>query len=507
MAHQCDTDILVVGGGINGCGIACDAAGRGLRVTLVEKDDLASHTSSWSTKLIHGGLRYLENYEFSMVREALSEREVLMKIAPHIVWPLRFVLPHAKHLRPAWMIRIGMFLYDHLGRRETLPGSGTIDLRRHPAGAPLKPGGKVAFTYSDCATLDSRLTLLNAMAARERGAQVRTRTACVKAVRREDYWEAELQDEHGQTQTLTARAIVNATGPWVRQFMDEALDEGGQYGVRLVQGSHIIVPKMFDHDDAYIFQNADQRIVFAIPYEQDFTLIGTTDVDYHDDPQNPRISDDETRYLCALINEYFQQQITPADVVSSFSGVRPLFDDASSSASKVTREYVLDLQRGPSGEGAPVLNVFGGKLTAYRQLAEKSLKKLLPAMDAWAEPWTDSQRLPGGDFPQADFPAFVADCEQRWPALPARLVRRYARQFGSRITDVLNGATTLAGLGEDFGGDVFAAEVLYMHRYEWARTAEDILWRRTRQGLHAPADAADKISQFLQKIPSRDAPA
>ena len=501
MAQQTDVDILVVGGGINGCGIARDAAGRGLKVMLVEKDDIASHTSSWSTKLIHGGLRYLENYEFAMVREALSEREVLMKIAPHVVWPLRFVLPHAKHLCPAWMIRIGMFLYDHLGRRESLPGSATIKLAEHEAGAPLKPAGKLAFTYSDCATLDSRLTVLNAMGARERGADIRTRTACIKAQRQGELWQAQLQDQHGKVEQVTARAIVNATGPWVREFMDEALDEGGQYSVRLVQGSHIIVPKMFDHDYAYIFQNADQRIVFAIPYERDFTLIGTTDVDYHDDPQNPRISEDETVYLCRLINDYFQQQISPDDVVSSFSGVRPLFDDASSSASKVTREYVLDLQRGPAGDGAPVLNIFGGKLTAYRQLAEKTLHKLLPAIGVRAEPWTASACLPGGDFESGDFEAFVAQCQSRWPELPAPLLRRYARQFGTRLDKLLEGVQTTADLGEDFGGEVYAAEVRYLQREEWARSAEDILWRRTRQGLHVPADAATKISQFLQQNP------
>ncbi|MDO6460486.1 glycerol-3-phosphate dehydrogenase [Granulosicoccaceae sp. 1_MG-2023] len=498
MTSETDTDILIVGGGINGCGIARDAAGRGLRVTLVEKDDIASHTSSWSTKLIHGGLRYLENYEFAMVREALSEREVLMRIAPHIVWPLRFVLPHEKHLRPAWMIRLGLFLYDHLGRREKLPGSGTIDLQTHPAGKALKPGRRLAFTYSDCATLDSRLTLLNAMAARELGATVLTRTACIKAQRRDKHWQVQLQDAQGREQSLTARALVNSTGPWVRQFMDEALGGGGSYGIRLVQGSHIIVPKMFDHGDAYIFQNSDQRIVFAIPYETDFTLIGTTDVDYHGDPQQPRITEQETDYLCNLVNDYFARPISAADVVASFSGVRPLFDDASASASKVTREYVLDLQRGPSGDAAPVLNIFGGKLTAYRQLAEKSLKKLLPAMGEERPPWTAGVCLPGGDFADGDFAAFVSECERRWPQLPARLLRRYARQFGSRISLVLDGVSVPADLGEDFGGDVYAAEVRYMQQYEWAQTAGDILWRRTRQGLHVPPGAAAKIDAFLK---------
>lgn len=493
-----EIDLLVIGGGINGCGIARDAAGRGLTVMLCEKDDIASHTSSLSSKLIHGGLRYLENYEFSMVRSALREREVLMNIAPHSIWPMRFVLPHAKHLRPAWMIRIGMFLYDNLARRDRLPRSSNIDLRTSPEGEPLKPASDIAFTYSDCATLDSRLTVLNALDAQERGAEILTRTTCVSAERDGGYWQVTLKDEAGERK-VRARAIVNATGPWARQFIDDALNTSSEFGIRLVQGSHIIVPKLFEHESAYIFQNADNRIVFAIPYEHDFTLIGTTDVDYQDDPQTPRITQDETDYLCALCNEYFKQQITPEDVVSSYSGVRPLFDDASSNSSKVSRGYVLDLQRGANGNDAPVLNIFGGKLTAYRQLAEKSLDKLLPAIDVSAEKWTADTCLPGGDIADGDFQRFIDQQVALFPKLPATLIQRYGRQFGTRISDLLKGVTEVADLGEDFGAAVYAREVEYLVEKEWARTAEDILWRRTRQGLHADDDTPLKIERYLEK--------
>ena len=492
-----EVDILVVGGGINGCGIARDAAGRGLRVLLCEKDDIASHTSSNSTKLIHGGLRYLENYEFSMVREALSEREVLMDIAPHLIWPMTFVLPHARHLRPAWMIRIGLFLYDHLGKRTRLPASAKIDLTTHRAGDALKGDNRIAFTYADCATMDSRLTLLNALDAAERGATILTHTRCIRAERQAAGWLATLESAQGR-QAVKARAIVNAAGPWVRTFIDDALHDDARHGVRLVQGSHIIVPKIFHHDCAYIFQNADQRIGFAIPYENDFTLIGTTDQEFRGDPSQVRATDAEINYLCDLANQYFRQQITPDDVLATFSGVRPLFDDKSGKASKVTREYVLDLDRGENNQAAPILNIFGGKLTAYRQLAEKSVNKLLPVLGCDKPDWTDEKQLPGGDIPDGDFAAFFHGLQKQYPWMDDKLLHRYARQFGTRISEVMQTANAVTDLGEYFGASLYAAEVRYLMDREWARTPEDILWRRTRQGLWADADTRAALERFMR---------
>ena len=492
-------DLLVVGGGVNGCGIARDAAGRGLNVVLCEQDDIASHTSSWSSKLIHGGLRYLENYEFKMVREALGEREVLMNIAPHLIWPMTFVLPHAKHLRPAWMIRIGMFLYDHLSKRNRLPASAKITLANHPAGAPLNGANKIAFTYADCATMDSRLTLANAQDAAARGAEILTRTKCVKAERDNDGWRVQLESADGTVRHLVARALVNATGPWVADFIGSVTRQESRYGVRLVQGSHIIVPKMFNHDNAYIFQNSDNRVVFAIPYEQDFTLIGTTDVDYKGDPAQVCATEDEISYLCNLANDYFAQQLTPNDVVSSFAGVRPLFDDNASNASKVTREYVLNVDAGESGKSAPVLNVFGGKLTAFRQLAEKSVNKLLPYLECDKQDWTEFEPLHGGDIPQGDFEQFLESLHTQYPWLDEQLLYRYARQFGSKVTDVLRDATKEEDLGEYLGAGLYAAEVRYMMENEWARIPEDVLWRRTRQGLHADEAVVSKLEAFMNR--------
>lgn len=491
-----EVDLLVVGGGVNGCGIARDASGRGLRVLLCEKDDLASHTSSHSTKLIHGGLRYLENYEFNMVREALTEREVLMEMAPHMIWPLSFVLPHAKHLRPAWMIRIGLFLYDHLGRRKRLPGSGRINLDNHVAGAPLKSNNKVAFTYADCATMDSRLTVLSAVDAAEKGATILTRTKCVQAYREGDNWIAKLESDNG-IRVVKARAIVNAAGPWVADFISDAMEDIARYKVRLVQGSHIIVPKLFDHEYAYMFQNSDNRIVFAIPYENDFTLIGTTDLEYNGDPAEAAATDDEIAYLCRLTNDYFKQSISPSDVVSTFSGVRPLFDDESSNASKVTREYVLSLNQGVEDKQAPVLNIFGGKLTAFRQLSEKSVSKVMDALALPSECWTETSVLPGGDIPDQDFDRYLQTLKQQHPWVEDRLLKRYARQFGSRVSDVINDARNTEGLGEYFGADLYENEVRYLMDKEWATRPDDILWRRTRQGLWADQETIDRLTRFM----------
>ncbi len=491
-----DVDLLVIGGGINGCGIARDAAGRGLRIVLCEQDDIASHTSSSSTKLIHGGLRYLENYEFSMVREALTEREVLMHIAPHLVWPMNFILPHAKHLRPAWMIRIGLFLYDHLGKRDKLPRSGRINLKEHIAGEGLKGDSETAFTYADCATMDSRLTLLNAMDAAERGADIRTRTRCASLTRKKNLWHAQLSSERGD-ELINAKAIVNATGPWVSGFIENIFSEPSPYKIRLVQGSHIIVRKMFEHENAYIFQNADNRIVFAIPYETDFTLIGTTDYEYKGDPANVKITESEINYLCELINNYFDKQISSQDVIGSYAGVRPLFDDESSNVSKVSREYVLSLNKGKGGDEAPILNIFGGKLTAYRQLSEKSINKLLPDLNCKTPDWTATTPLPGGDINGGGFDVFLSTVQGKYPWLDKALAFRYARQFGSRIDDVLQGVESKEGMGQYFGTDLYECEIRYMMQKEWAIKPDDILWRRTRQGLWADEDTVAALERFM----------
>ncbi|HEY9539123.1 MAG TPA: glycerol-3-phosphate dehydrogenase, partial [Kiloniellaceae bacterium] len=389
-------DLVVVGGGINGAGIARDAAGRGLSVLLCEKSDLASATSSASTKLIHGGLRYLEYYEFRLVREALIEREVLLRAAPHIIWPLRFVLPHNKGLRPAWMVRLGLFLYDHLGGRKLLPASQAIDLRRHPAGAPLAAGLRRAFVYSDCWVQDSRLVVLNAMDAAERGAEVLTRVECLSARREGAQWRVLLRDRRsGLQREVEARALVNAAGPWTAEFLEQRAGLDKVQLLRLVKGSHIVVPKLFDHAFPYIFQNPDGRIVFAIPYEDDFTLIGTTDIDFTGDPGQVAISEEETRYLCEAVNAYFRRKIAPADVVWTYSGVRPLYDDAAESAAAATRDYVVQLDHGDGR--APLLSVFGGKITTYRRLAEHSLAKLEGALGPRGQAWTAGAALPGGD--------------------------------------------------------------------------------------------------------------
>ncbi|MHA7151596.1 glycerol-3-phosphate dehydrogenase, partial [Burkholderia pseudomallei] len=394
MTQQNRYDLLVVGGGINGAGIARDAAGRGLSVLLCEQDDLASHTSSSSTKLIHGGLRYLEYKEFGLVRKALQERETLLRAAPHIMWPLRFVMPHMPNLRPAWLIRIGLFLYDHLAKRELLPGSRGIDMRRHPAGAPLVDSIKRGFVYSDGWVDDARLVVLNALDAQERGARILTRTKLVSAERRDGQWHARLQRADGSTLDVRARAIANAAGPWVGEVLHGALGRGAQHSVRLVKGSHIITPRLFDHDHAYIFQNPDKRIIFAIPYERDFTLIGTTDVEYRDDPSRVAIDRDETRYLCESINRYFKRKISPADVCWTYSGVRPLLEDENAdNPSAVTRDYRLELD---DGEGAPLLSVFGGKITTFRKLAEEATDMLGGALGAARGAWTAGVPLPGG---------------------------------------------------------------------------------------------------------------
>lgn len=490
-------DILVIGGGINGAGIARDAAGRGYSVMMVEKNDLASATSSASTKLIHGGLRYLEYYEFRLVREALQEREVLLRAAPHIIWPLRFVLPHAPHLRPAWLIRLGLFLYDHLGKRNLLPGSEKIDLSSRKEGRPLKSDLKTGFVYSDCWVEDARLVVLNAMDAKERGADVRTRTSFVSAIRGAKGWTATIRDDvTGLTETVTARAIVNAAGPWVSSALSQVTGKNRQSAVRLVKGSHIVVKKLFEGDQAYIFQNADRRIVFAIPYEKDFTLIGTTDLAYDGDPSRVEISREEEDYLLELGGRYFKEPPTRDDIVWRYSGVRPLYNDAEENVSAVTRDYVFDIDQ-PEGK-APLLSIFGGKITTYRRLAEHAMEKLSALLGDRGNPWTASSVLPGGNIDDADFERFLNGLRTEYPWIPAAVMRRLARAYGTRVRKLIGSANILSGLGKDFGGGVYEAELRYLAENEWARTGEDVLWRRSKLGLHVTDETAKAISDWFQ---------
>ena len=482
-------DVLVVGGGINGAGIARDLAGRGLSVVLCEKDDLAAHTSSSSTKLIHGGLRYLEHYEFAMVRKALAEREVLLRNAPHIMWPLRFVMPHDAAMRPVWMVRAGLFLYDHLARREVLPGSSTVDLRTHPAGAPLKKIFRKGFVYSDGWVDDARLVVLNAIDAAARGAAVLTRCACTDAKRSNSDWQATLRGADGVSRPLRSRALVNAAGPWAAQFLAEHAHAKDRKSLRLVKGSHIVVPRLFEHDHAYIFQNPDKRIVFAIPYEGDFTLIGTTDVEHRGAIGAAQIDDAEITYLCAQASRYFERPVVPSDVVWSYSGVRPLLDDASGDPSAVTRDYALELDT----LQAPLLNVWGGKLTTYRKLAEEAADLLAAPLGAQRSGWTAGTPLPGGDLsawigaaqrPDTDFERFVQALMRRHPELPMLLARRLARGYGARVETLLGAANHLDALGAEVAPGLYEAELHYLHQHEWARCADDVLWRRTKLGLH-----------------------
>jgi glycerol-3-phosphate dehydrogenase len=490
-------DCLIVGGGINGAGIARDAAGRGLSVLLAEQHDLAAHTSSASTKLVHGGLRYLEYYEFRLVREALRERERLLAIAPHLIWPLEFVLPHSQEQRPAWMIRAGLFLYDHLAKRRRLAASHAVTFGQHKAAATLKPAYRRGFTYADCWVDDSRLVVLNALAAAERGAAIRTRTRLVSARPQGALWHALVQHESGRSETIMARAIVNAAGPWVDEILTATLGRAGAKSVRLIKGSHIIVRRLYEGDHAFILQNADGRVVFVIPYEQHFTLIGTTDIPYIGNPEAVTISAEETDYLCASVSRYFRQAVTPTDVVRSYSGVRPLYDDRAENASAVTRDYVLAAE---GGAGRPaLLSVFGGKITTYRKLAEQALEKLLPLLGCPAgNGWTADAPLPGGDMPGEDFPTYLAAMIGKYPSLPPRLLRRLARAYGTRAERILGGAQTLADLGEDFGFHLTAAEVDYLVAHEWARTPEDILWRRSKLALHVPQGTAERLAAYLK---------
>ncbi len=502
-------DIAVIGGGVNGCGIARDAAGRGWRVLLCERRDLASGTSSASTKLIHGGLRYLEQYEFRLVREALTEREVLWRVAPHIVWPLRFLLPFHKKLRPAWLLRLGLLLYDNIGGRKALPPTRTVRLTDDPVGAPLKPEFRRGFEYSDCWVEDSRLVVLNAMAAAELGATVLTRTACISADRRDGLWEVVLRDTvTGEQRRLKARTLVNAAGPWVSEVAGEVIRSNERTPVRLVQGSHIVVPRLYEHDECYIFQNADKRIFFVIPYEQDFSLIGTTDQDYHGDPAEVHASQEEIDYLCRSASEYLRRPVTPDMVVWTYSGVRPLHSEGDSLAQKITRDYVLKIDA-PDGV-APLLSIFGGKITTFRKLSEAALADLathLPAVSVRRAGWTGKEPLPGGDFPMTGYDAEVARLQSSYPFLPQRLARRLVRAYGTRAGRILHGARSLADLGREFGGGLTEAELRYLVEAEWARTAEDVIWRRSKLGLRLSAEEVAAIDAALAGMLTQDAAA
>lgn len=513
-------DLFIIGGGINGCGIARDAAGRGLRVVLAEQGDLAQGTSSASTKLFHGGLRYLEYFEFRLVREALAERETLLRAMPHIAWPLRFVLPLSPEMRfesatptsrllsavmpwmkgrrPDWLIRLGLFLYDTIGGRKILPATRRLDLRRDSAGKALKDKYLTGFEYSDVWVQDARLVVLNARDAERRGARILVRSKVVAAQREAGLWRVVVEGAGGR-QTHLARALVNAAGPWVAQTLRDLVQVQSADRVRLVRGSHIVVPRVFDHDRAYFFQGGDGRIIFAIPYEQEFTLIGTTDQEHAGDPSAPRCSDAERDYLLSFANNYFRKELSAADVVWTYSGVRPLYDDGASSATAATRDYVLKLNE----DGAPLLNIFGGKITTYRRLAESAIARLAPYFPGVKPAWTAGVSLPGGDFAHDEVAMRIADLAVKYPFLTAAEAERLFRAYGTEVAQVLGAAKARAELGRDFGAGLTEAEVLWQMRHEWARRAEDVVWRRTKLGLKMTADEIAALDGFM--IAAKDA--
>jgi D-erythritol 1-phosphate dehydrogenase len=495
MQDHGSVDIAVIGGGVNGAGIARDAAGRGLSVLLCEKDDLAEGTSSRSGKLVHGGLRYLEYYEFRLVREALIERETLLAAAPHIIWPMRFVLPHSPEQRPAWLIRLGLFLYDHLGGRKLLPPCRRLDLKTAPEGLALKDEFNLAFEYSDCWVDDARLVVLNALDAAQRGAVVLARTRATSAVRFDGRWRVEMHDQTGGKHAVAARALVNAAGPWVEDVVQRVAHRNTGRRVRLVKGSHIVVPKFWSGSQAYILQNTDKRIIFVNPYETDFCLIGTTDIAYSGDPESVAIDSDEVDYLIETVNRYFKSQLDRTDVRHAFSGVRPLFDDDADNPSAVTRDYVFDVDL--LDGGAPLLSAFGGKITTYRKLAEHAMEKLMPFLPKCGGPWTSRAPLPGGDLPNADFDAFVAAAMAHYPSLPENLLRHYARLYGTRLTKLLGNTANVEDLGRHFGGLLYQREVQFLRQTEWAQTSEDILERRTKHGLHLTQAEKSRLQEWL----------
>ena len=486
-------DIAIIGGGINGCGIARDAASRGAKVFLCEKGDLASATSSSSTKLIHGGLRYLEYYDFRLVHEALKEREILLKNAPHIITPLHFILPHNKNLRPTWMIRIGLFIYDNLGGKKSLPSSGFINFKNSEYGKPLVSEIRTGFEYSDCLVQDSRLVILNAMSAASKGAEISPRTECISAKRKNNAWQIELLNKkNNQKRVIEAKILVNASGPWASSILGQQI-EAKKHSLILSKGSHIVVNKLFDHDSAYIFQNKDKRIVFAIPFEQDFTLIGTTDVEFSGDPDNASISDEETEYLCNSVNNYFKKRISKADIIWSYSGVRPLAGKGKEKTQEVSRDYVLDADG--DANNPLLLNVFGGKITTYRKLAESACEIISGYYSFNTNSCTENEPLPGGDISNQ----LYDELHSSFNWLPENLCQRYANSYGSLANKILKNCSKIEDLGKNFGGGLFEAEIRYLVDEEWAQTAEDILWRRTKLGLHLSENTVAELAQWLQQ--------
>jgi len=500
---QHDYDILIIGGGINGCGIARDAVGRGYSVYLCEADDLASGTSSQSTKLIHGGLRYLEHYKFRLVREALTEREILWKVAPHIIHPMRFILPHHKGLRPAWLLRLGLFMYDHIGGRKKLPATTTVNLSKDEAGKVLNQNYSKGFEYSDCAVDDARLVVLNALDASEHGASINTRSKCIDMQRTEGHWSVTIEDQISKEKSVvTAKIIINASGPWTDKVLTSLHPTKPTKNIRLVQGSHIIVPKIYAHDKCYIFQNADNRIIFAIPYHDNFTLIGTTDHEYDGDPRNTKITQKEIDYLCESANVYFKHTIKPVDIVGAFSGVRSLYNDGASKAQEATRDYVLRMDR-PNKHVAPMINIFGGKITTYRRLAESVMKKIDGLLEKESDKnqgkWTESVALPGGDFAIDDFDKICKNLHDQYDFLSAEEAKRFIKLYGTRAKNVLRYAGTDKDLGESFSHGLYQSEVEYLIKTEWARTAEDILWRRTKLGLLFDKEQTKALEAWLER--------
>jgi glycerol-3-phosphate dehydrogenase len=492
-------DVVVIGGGVNGAGIARDLSGRGLSVLLCEKNDLASATSSASTKLIHGGLRYLEHYEFRLVREALKEREVLLKSAPHIIWPLTFILPHHGKLRPRWLIRLGLFIYDHLGGARSLPGSKSHYLTGTTLGQPLKLNFKRGFSYSDCWVEDTRLVVLNAVDAAEKGADIMTRTACTGLTALQGGgWHVTLRDEiSGESFTVETALVVNAAGPWVAETLKLTQQDIGKHKVRWVKGSHLIVPRLYQGEHAYILQNADKRIVFVIPYEKKYSLIGTTDVDYKGNLDEIRVDLDEVEYLCQSVSVYFRHPVKPEDVLWTYSGVRPLVDDGTSDAKEVTRDYIIDHD---ICDGANILSVYGGKITTFRRLSEQVADQTVAILGRGGQAWTAAAPLPGAETSGANFDTFVKTMRREFNWLPESLAHRLARAYGGRVRDILRGCKRLPDLGRHFGEQVYEAEIRYMVTKEWARTLEDVLWRRSKLGLHISEETERNIQDFLNEI-------
>lgn len=513
------TDLFIIGGGINGCGIARDAAGRGLSVTLAEMNDLASATSSASTKLFHGGLRYLEYFEFRLVREALIERETLLRAMPHISWPMRFVLPYhpdmrfdsetptsrllgtvmpwMKGRRPSWLIRLGLFMYDNLGGRKILPGTSSLNLRTAPEGAPLRNKFETAYEYSDCWVEDSRLVILNARDAEARGAQILVGTKVLSAERSEGVWQITVQDcDSGETRELRARMLINAGGPWVGDIIRTKIRSNSREGVRLVRGSHIVTPRLYDHDKCYFFQGEDGRIIFAIPYEQDFTLIGTTDQDHPDPSEPPVCTEAEQDYLCAFASKYFKKPVSRDDIVWTYSGVRPLFDDGAQSATAATRDYTLKVD---AEGGAPVLNVFGGKITTYRRLAESAMEKVTEHFPDLSGPWTAGVALPGGDFPVDGVEALVAGLKADYGFLTDKWAHRLVHAYGTEARIILGNAVQADDLGVDFGATLTERELEWLMDKEYARTAQDVIWRRNKLGLRLKPEQVEQIETWMQK--------